>query len=82
MAKKNINTCECCGRQFVGGPNKLYCSKECKKLIEKQLLELHRTRQHAKRRATESDKAIMAVNTAARKAGLSYGKYVARNEGS
>lgn len=64
--------CKFCGQEFTGGRGKLYCSTECK---SKALI-----RQNREKKGNYGAE-LQRIAAEARKAGMSYGQYVAAMEG-
>ena len=66
--------CKHCGKEFNSSKvNKLYCSDECKKKSRKNMSRKRKGRKYA----GKPNAAVIDVAVKARKAGMSYGQYVA-----
>ena len=80
-------TCAVCGREFEKIKNRqTICSDECRELRKKENVTRAWNKRKfkaeiKKRKATSNIKSISEIQKEARKAGMSYGEYVARNGG-
>ncbi len=68
--------CPICGKEFEG--NRKYCNKECSKkgyyLVQARRIE---NKKKAKQASAVKDNRLQIIAKEARKAGMSYGQYVA-----
>lgn len=69
-------TCPICGKEFEG--NRKYCNKECSKkgYRLKQITRTEKKRK-LKQKSRTNDNRLQTIAKEARKAGMSYGQYVA-----
>ena len=81
--KTEERICAVCGNEFIATrPNAKYCSEECKEEGRRRLCKKNdkakreRKREERKERADDRKK-LDSIEVAAKKAGMSYGLYVA-----
>ena len=82
--RKYKKKCAWCGNEFVGwNKNQKYCGEECKHKNELKMGEIYRERARLKAEeenaAQKKKEELNRLSALAKKAGTSYGKYVAIN---
>ena len=84
--KNNILTCKICGKEFEAGCcNAKCCSEKCKKenakINSKRHAERVKLQQKEEKEKKKKKLTIAEIAVIARKAGMTYGQYVAQMEG-
>ena len=79
MILECVKTCHICGKRFIGYNATKYCGLECSRVANRDRNKrFHENEKVRKRKANSNETAIVDIAVEARKAGMSYGQYVAK----
>ena len=80
--RERILQCAMCGREYITtAPKSKYCSYECKYAADR-VREVEKRKKRRERMAPrETTKSVAQIDKLAKKAGMTYGEYVAKMKG-